>query len=78
MGGCTHALQVKAAVHAFYHAKDEIVVIDFFDGNIDRPFVTGRIHEAERNPTKFDIKGQLPDTKKLSGIRLKKLIWRRI
>ncbi|WP_130804311.1 type VI secretion system Vgr family protein [Acinetobacter ihumii] len=47
----------------------EIVVIDFFDGNIDRPFVTGRIHEAERHPTKFDIKGQLPDTKHLSGIR---------
>ncbi|MCH7335670.1 type VI secretion system Vgr family protein [Acinetobacter sp. NIPH 2699] len=47
----------------------EIVVIDFFDGNIDRPFVTGRIHEAQRSPTKFDIKGQLPDTKKLSGIR---------
>ncbi|MDS7933914.1 type VI secretion system Vgr family protein [Acinetobacter sp. V91_7] len=47
----------------------EIVVIDFFDGNIDRPFVVGRIHEAERHPTKFDQKGQLPDTKKLSGIR---------
>lgn len=52
---------------------DEIVVIDFFDGNIDRPFVTGRIHEAERSPTKFDIKGQLPDTKKLSGIRSKEV-----
>ena len=51
----------------------EIVVIDFFDGNIDRPFVTGRIHEAERSPTKFDIKGQLPDTKKLSGIRSKEV-----
>jgi len=47
----------------------EIVVIDFFDGNIDRPFVVGRIHEAERHPTKFDQKGQLPETKKLSGIR---------
>lgn len=47
----------------------EVVVIDFFDGNIDRPFVTGRIHEAQRSPTKFDIKGQLPDTKKLNGIR---------
>ncbi|MBJ9721109.1 type VI secretion system tip protein VgrG [Acinetobacter calcoaceticus] len=46
----------------------EIVVIDFFDGNIDRPFVVGRIHEAERHPTQFDQKGQLPDTKKLSGI----------
>lgn len=41
----------------------EVVVIDFFDGNIDRPFVTGRIHEAQRSPTKFDIKGQLPATK---------------
>lgn len=48
---------------------DEVVVIDFFDGNIDRPFVTGRIHEAQRSPTKFDVKGQLPATKKLSGIR---------
>jgi type VI secretion system secreted protein VgrG len=51
----------------------EIVVIDFFDGNIDRPFVTGRIHEGQRSPTKFDIKGQLPDTKKLSGIRSKEV-----
>ncbi|RZG70642.1 type VI secretion system tip protein VgrG, partial [Acinetobacter wuhouensis] len=49
----------------------EIVVIDFFDGNIDRPFVVGRIHEAQRSPTKFDNKGQLPDTKKLAGIRSK-------
>ena len=47
----------------------EIVVIDFFDGNIDRPFVLGRIHEAQRSPTQFDVKGQLPDTHKLSGIR---------
>lgn len=47
----------------------ELVVIDFFDGCIDRPFVLGRIHEAQRSPTKFDVKGQLPATKKLSGIR---------
>lgn len=57
----------------FLPRKDEIVVIDFFDGNIDRPFVTGRIHEAQRSPTKFDIKGQLPDTKNLSGIRTKEV-----
>ena len=49
----------------------EIVVIDFFDGNIDRPFVVGRIHEAQRSPSKFDHKGQLPDTRKLSGIKSK-------
>ena len=51
----------------------EIVVIDFFDGNIDRPYVVGRIHEAHRSPTKFDQKGQLPYTKKLSGIRSKEI-----
>ena len=47
------------------------MVIDFFDGNIDRPFVVGRIHEAQRNPTKFDNAGKLPDTKKLAGIKSK-------
>ncbi|MDF2419286.1 type VI secretion system tip protein VgrG, partial [Acinetobacter beijerinckii] len=52
---------------------DEIVVIDFFDGNIDRPFVVGRIHEAHRSPTKFDNSGKLPDTKKLAGIKSKEV-----
>nr|WP_174506844.1 type VI secretion system Vgr family protein [Acinetobacter sp. Marseille-Q1620] len=47
----------------------EIVLVDFMDGNIDRPFVIGRLHEAQRSPTRFDIKGQLPDTRRLSGIR---------
>ncbi|MGQ9373080.1 type VI secretion system Vgr family protein [Acinetobacter tandoii] len=49
----------------------EIVVIDFFQGDIDRPFVVGRLHEAQRSPTKFDNAGQLPDTKKLAGIKSK-------
>lgn len=53
----------------FHPRIGEIVVIDFFDGSVDRPFVVGRLHEAERHQTMFDIKGQLPDTKKLSGIR---------
>jgi len=53
----------------FHPRIGEIVVIDFFEGDIDRPFVVGRIHEAERHQTMFDLKGQLPDTKKLSGIR---------
>jgi type VI secretion system secreted protein VgrG len=35
--------------------------------------VVGRIHEAQRHPTKFDNKGKLPDTKKLSGIRSKEV-----
>lgn len=53
----------------FHPRVGEIVVIDFFEGDVDRPFVVGRIHEAERHQTMFDIKGALPDTKKLSGIR---------
>ncbi len=53
----------------FHPRIGEIVVIDFFDGNVDRPFVMGRLHEAERHQTMFDVKGQLPDTRKLSGIR---------
>ena len=57
----------------FLPRVNEIVVIDFFDGNIDRPFVVGRLHEAERAPTQFDAKGALPDTKRLSGIRSKEI-----
>ncbi|MFW1950260.1 type VI secretion system Vgr family protein, partial [Acinetobacter bereziniae] len=48
-----------------------LVVVDFFAGDIDRPFVVGRIHEGYRYPTKFDDKGKLPDTKKLAGIKSK-------
>jgi len=57
----------------FLPRKDEIVAVDFFDGNLDRPFVTGRIHEGHRSPTMFDNKGKLPETKKLSGIRSKEV-----
>ncbi|PZQ92596.1 MAG: type VI secretion system tip protein VgrG [Acinetobacter johnsonii] len=53
----------------FHPRIGEIVVIDFFEGDVDRPFVVGRIHEAERHQTMFDVKGTLPATKKLSGIR---------
>lgn len=51
----------------------EIVVIDFFQGDIDRPFVLGRIHEGPRLPTQFDQQGVLPETKILSGIRSKEI-----
>ncbi|KAF1024449.1 MAG: Actin cross-linking toxin VgrG1 [Acinetobacter bereziniae] len=49
----------------------EVVMISFSDGDIDRPFVLGRIHEGYRYPAKFDDKGKLPDTKKLAGIKTK-------
>lgn len=47
----------------------EMVVVDFFDGNADHPFVLGRIHEGNRTPTQFDGLGALPDTRALSGIK---------
>lgn len=47
----------------------ELVAIDFFDGNADRPFVLGRIHEGSRPPAQFDHQGILPDTRALSGIK---------
>lgn len=53
----------------FHPRIGEIVVVDFFEGDIDRPFVVGRLHEAERQQTQFDTVGTLPDTKYLSGIR---------
>ena len=43
-------------VHVSYHVLVKWLSLTF-DGNIDRPFVTGRIHEAQRSPTKFDVKG---------------------
>lgn len=46
-----------------------LVVVDFFNNDVDRPFVAGRLHEGQQTPTQFDQKGKLPDTKKLSGIR---------
>lgn len=49
----------------------ELVVIQFCNGDIDRPFVVGRIHEGYSYPTKFYDKGKLPDTKKLVGIKSK-------
>ncbi|WP_445116369.1 type VI secretion system Vgr family protein [Acinetobacter sp. WZC-1] len=57
----------------FLPRVDEIVVIQFFDGNVDRPYVAGRLHEGHRSPTRFDGLGQLPDTKKLSGIRTREV-----
>lgn len=47
----------------------ELVVIGFFEGNADRPFVMGRIHEGSRQPTQFDHRGTLPETRALSGIK---------
>ncbi len=51
----------------------EIVVIDFFDGNIDRPFVVGRIHEAQRIQPNLTIKANCLIPKNSAGIRSKEI-----
>lgn len=53
----------------FLPRAGELVVIDFFEDNADRPFVLGRIHEGSRPPAQFDHQGKLPDTRHLSGIK---------
>ncbi|MDQ9008167.1 type VI secretion system Vgr family protein [Acinetobacter gerneri] len=47
----------------------EVVIIDHMNGDIDRPYISGRLHEGERKPAQFDKVGTLPVTRYLSGIR---------
>ncbi|OBY74358.1 type VI secretion system Vgr family protein [Acinetobacter gyllenbergii] len=51
----------------------ELIAIDFFGGDPDRPFIMGRLHQGQRSPSKFDNKGQLPETRRLSGIRSREI-----
>ncbi len=53
----------------FLPRAGELVAVDFFDDNADRPFVLGRIHEGSRPPAQFDHHGKLPDTRHLSDIK---------
>lgn len=53
----------------FHPRVGDEVVINFFNGDIDRPFVAGSLYESRHEQTNFDRKGSLPYTKKLSGIR---------
>lgn len=54
---------------SFLPRVGEEVFVDFVHGDIDRPFILGRLHESEHKPVKFDKKSILPDSKSLSGIR---------
>ncbi len=57
----------------FHPRVGDEVCINFFEGDIDRPFVAGSIYESSHPQTSFDKKGQVPDTKKLSGIRTREV-----
>src|SRR5512145_498498 len=47
------------------------VVIDFLEGDIDRPLVTGVVYNGTHRPPTFSGAGQLPANKTLSGIKSK-------
>ncbi|MCH4245234.1 type VI secretion system Vgr family protein [Acinetobacter gerneri] len=53
----------------FHPRVGDEVCINFFEGDIDRPFVAGSIYESQHHQTNFDKKGEVPATKKISGIR---------
>ncbi|NTV09216.1 MAG: type VI secretion system tip protein VgrG [Zoogloea sp.] len=47
------------------------VVIDFIEGDIDRPLVTGVVYNGTHRPPTFSGAGQLPANKTLSGVKSK-------
>lgn len=47
------------------------VLIDFIEGDIDRPLVTGVVYNGRHRPPTFSGAGQLPANKALSGIKSK-------
>lgn len=47
------------------------VLVDFLEGNPDRPIVTGRLYNASQMPAAFSQAGALPRNKALAGLRSK-------
>jgi type VI secretion system secreted protein VgrG len=47
------------------------VVIDFIEGDIDRPLATGVVYNGTHRPPTFSGAGQLPANKTLSGVKSK-------
>lgn len=53
--------------------KGDAVVIDFLNGDPDRPYISGRMYHSQRQPPTFSNTGNLPDNKYLSGIKSKEV-----
>jgi len=45
------------------------VIVQFLDGNPDRPIVTGRVVNADNRPTAFSHEGSLPGNRALAGLK---------
>ncbi|TDR82728.1 type VI secretion system Vgr family protein [Paludibacterium purpuratum] len=57
--------------HQFIPRIGQEVLIDFIEGDIDRPVVTGVLYNGSHNPPSFSASGALPGNKTLSGIKSK-------
>lgn len=57
--------------HQFIPRIGQEVVVDFIENDIDRPIVTGVVHNGSHPPPSFSGAGRLPANKTLSGIRTK-------
>jgi type VI secretion system secreted protein VgrG len=51
----------------------DAVIIQFFNGDPDRPYIAGRMYHSQRQPPTFSNTGNLPDNKYLSGIKSKEI-----
>ncbi len=49
------------------------VVIDFFNGDPDRPYISGRLYQAQRQPPTFSNTASLPDNRYVTGIKSKEV-----
>lgn len=49
------------------------VLVDFLDGDPDRPVVTGRFHNGEQSPVAFTATGALPGNQAIAGLRSKEI-----
>ncbi|MDW5419214.1 type VI secretion system tip protein VgrG, partial [Iodobacter sp. CM08] len=57
--------------HQFIPRIGEEVLVDFIEGDIDRPIVTAVVHNGSHPPSTFSGAGSLPANKTLSGIKSK-------
>ncbi|WP_255992348.1 type VI secretion system Vgr family protein, partial [Chitinolyticbacter albus] len=57
--------------HQFIPRIGQEVLVDFVEGDIDRPIVTGVVYNGSHPPPSFSGAGSLPANKTLSGIKSK-------
>ena len=51
----------------------DAVVINFLNGDPDRPYISGRMYHAQRHPPTFSNVGSLPDNRYVTGIKSKEI-----